>query len=204
MDNQDYLDYGRGYSHSPSHTRKFNPSSDFDFDPDVDLDSSDLNFIGISRNQGVIGNFMDAMDNEESRRDRERIERLLADMMNQQRARARTLTNMEPATSGYKATSMMRSASNASGATRGGRARQRNVEESSIRFNAPDHSAKAKIGGVGVTMDPGEKDELMGLIMTSLRRKLQQAEDEGWMYGGADGLGGIGMGAEYGDDGTYE
>lgn len=199
----EYLEYGRPYSKSPSHSRNFVPSSDFDFDHEVDLDSSDLNFIGISRGQNFIQSFMEAADNDESREGRERIERLLGEMMNKQRAKARTLLASD-FSANNSTLGVTPAATHGLRSTRAGKAVERKLDSGHPRLDVKQPAIEPTLGGVGATMHPAEKDELMGLIMTSLRRKLQQAEEEGWMYGGAEGLGGIGVGADIGADGIYE
>ncbi|OAP56670.1 hypothetical protein AYL99_08782 [Fonsecaea erecta] len=53
--------------------------------------------------------------------------------------------------------------------------------------------AKGKASASAAAMDEddeAEKDELMGLIMGSLRREVAKAEDEAWMFGESLGLGG--------------
>ncbi|EXJ63142.1 hypothetical protein A1O7_03587 [Cladophialophora yegresii CBS 114405] len=100
---------------------------------------------------------LDELDSE--RRDRERIERLLREMMARQRARAK-----------------------------GGKS-----AASSTVAGAEDEDEDEEA--------QEEKEELMGLIMGSLRREVGRAEDEAWMFGGS-----LGMGAMVGRDevGVYD
>lgn len=93
-------------------------------------------------------------------RDRERIERLLAEMMARQRARAK----------GKEA-----------GDVTAGRTRRTAVGRHEEDDDEEDDVAE------------GERQELMGLIMASLRRNVAVAEDEGWMYG--DAKTGVGVGS---------
>ncbi|EXJ75590.1 uncharacterized protein A1O5_00096 [Cladophialophora psammophila CBS 110553] len=83
---------------------------------------------------------------DEERRDRQRIERLLREMMARQRARAK--------------------------------------------------GKIAKVSKVSPSLSPeedeeAEQDELMGLIMGSLRREVARADEEAWMFGEPLGVGGI-------------
>ncbi|KIX94249.1 uncharacterized protein Z520_09959 [Fonsecaea multimorphosa CBS 102226] len=80
---------------------------------------------------------------DEERRDRQRIERLLREMMARQRARAKGKASAS----------------------------------ASAAVDDDDEAA--------------EKDELMGLIMGSLRREVAKAEEEAWMFGEALGIGGM-------------
>jgi hypothetical protein len=89
---------------------------------------------------------LDELDSE--RRDRERIERLLRDMMSRQRARAK-----------------------------GKSAASSTVAAAAAEDEDEDEEAQE------------EKEELMGLIMGSLRREVGRAEEEGWMFGESPGMG---------------
>ncbi|OCT54681.1 hypothetical protein CLCR_02967 [Cladophialophora carrionii] len=107
---------------------------------------------------------LDELDSE--RRDRERIERLLREMMSRQRARAK--------------------GKSAASSTVAGAADEDDDDDDD---DEEEDEAQA------------EKEELMGLIMGSLRREVGRAEDEAWMFGES-----LGMGAMVGRDevGVYD
>ncbi|KIW71649.1 hypothetical protein PV04_03790 [Phialophora macrospora] len=88
---------------------------------------------------------LDELDSE--RRDRERIERLLREMMSRQRARAKG----------------------------------KSAASSTVAAAAEDEDEDEEA--------QEEKEELMGLIMGSLRREVARAEEEGWMFGESPGMG---------------
>lgn len=201
-----------GYVRSPAIHNHLNLQTDFDLDLDHEMDSSELERLGAySQAELGLNNFLD-LNSEDSRRERERIEHLLAEMQARQRARARTVIDPPVSSLSMAADLSFPSAPRAtSRSTLKSSHQPTTTRTRSRRGESPtkvDHSrAQALLtapGGIGPSIDPAEKDELMGLIMTSLRRKLHTAEEEGWMYGGADGLGGIGVGVGGDDMGGYD
>lgn len=114
--------------------------------------------------------------------DYNKIESILSEMQSQQKARARTavlpesmssLSN-DPSTNDSRISARTRgkSRANARGPASGQDGRNSNVPPS-----------RARVGGVGATLKPADKEELLGLIMTSLTRRVHEADQEAWMFG---------------------
>lgn len=125
-----------------------------------------------------------SLEADEERRDRERIERLLREMMGRQRARAKVSSNKS---SSSTVGNDPPSSSSASMAMASNGVKKRGT------LRGQQHDVYAAGEGDGDSEDSeAEREELMGLITASLRREVARAEDEGWMYG--DGGMGIGTG----------
>lgn len=174
---------------------------------------------------------------DQERRDRERIERLLKDMMARQRARAQS-----------KAPSVVSTAntSRASQQLRGGRRRRRdtggnNNNSHNLHTQRRATTPDADIDQAGGYFDhdhvhdhelnpsyrdrrrdrrrhldldgdgdadsdseaEAEREELMGLIVGSLRREVARADDEAWMFGQSSTMG-AGAGAGRDEVGVYD
>jgi len=142
-----------------------------------------------------------ALEADEERRDRERIERLLREMMGRQRARAKVSSNKSStSTIGTDQPSSSSAAMVSNGAKKRGTIRRQghlaagsgrhaNDEDGNNVFSAEDPDSEES---------EAEREELMGLITASLRREVARAEDEGWMYGDS----GMGIGTSW--DGREE
>ena len=97
--------------------------------------------------------------------DFDKIESILSEMQALQKARARTtVPELETPTLGDGVSARTR-----------GKARSRIQEKSDTQ--------RTGIGGVGATLKEEDKDELLGLITTSLRRRVQDADEDAWMFG---------------------
>ncbi|KEF61502.1 uncharacterized protein A1O9_03069 [Exophiala aquamarina CBS 119918] len=145
-----------------------------------------------------------SLEADEERRDRERIERLLRELMGRQRARANINSNKsssstvgnDPPSSSSAARAMASSGLRKHG-TLGGRHQHAGI----TAHNDDDHvvyAAGDEAGAEDSEESEAEREELMGLITASLRREVARAEDEGWMYGDS----GMGMGTGW--DGREE
>lgn len=136
-------------------------------------------------------------------RDLERIERLLGEMQAQQRAKARAAPTQQDSSENPAQHVLP---PNSSVTTRPNRGKGREGAKQTGGLNVLPTSkgeTMPPLGGVGATLDPIEKDEILGLIMTSLRKKVQLADEEGWMFGSEVG---DGPGGYFGRNeiGTYE
>lgn len=137
--------------------------------------------------------------------DYDKIESILSEMQTLQKARARTAALPESMFS--QSLDTPTSDSRVSARTRGkSRAAIRNpVADSDLRSNNISPT-KPRVGGVGATLKPADKDELLGLIMTSLNRRVQEADDDAWIFGGPSESGAnnfVGVGSfAYGREGA--
>lgn len=144
---------------------------------ELDLHSSSL--IGpISSQQSRLHELIDASTGAGDYRDFEKIESILSEMQSQQKARARAAIIPESLSSLSLDTA---SESGVSARTRG---KARAITRSQIEQNKSSKSGNhVRVGGVGATLSPADKDELLGLIMTSLSRRVVEADEEAWMFG---------------------
>jgi hypothetical protein len=147
-----------------------------------------------------------SLEADEERRDRERIERMLREMMARQRARAKVTTNKTSSSTvgdgppSSSSAAMVSSGVKKRGTLRGqhrlaGSRRHRHVD-----IDHDDNDDEDVYAAVDADSEESEaeREELMGLITASLRREVVRAEDEGWMYGDS------GMGMGMGWDGREE
>lgn len=105
----------------------------------------------------------------------EKIEDILSEMQRQQKARARTIPESSSSLSLETPTD-----GGVSARTRGkSRANPRQIAQSK---QSRDES-RPWIGGVGATINTADKDELLGLIMTSLSRRVHEADEDAWTFG---------------------
>lgn len=150
---------------------------------DLDLHSSSL--VGLPSQQARLHDLIDTAASGSEYRDYEKIESILSEMQSQQKARARTAATL-PAPDGSLDTP---SDPGVSARTRG---KARATTRSQARSSTSDYSTRGsqdqdhnapRTGGVGATLKPEDKDELLGLIMMSLRKRLQQADEDAWMFG---------------------
>lgn len=153
-----------------------------------------------------------SLEADEERRDRERIERLLREMMARQRARAKMGAHkLTPSHVGDGPPSSSSAANVSNGVKKHGtlrgtqqqHGRSRRYRNPSLMENEDDkHSDDDDEVYAAEDADSeeseAEREELMGLITASLRREVARAEDEGWMYGDS------GMGVGMGWDGREE
>lgn len=128
--------------------------------------------------------------------DYDKIESILSEMQSQQKARARTAA--APGFTSLPSIDTPTADSRISARTRGkSRAATHGVTaEPNGRSNNTSPS-KPRVGGVGATLKSADKDELLGLIMTSLSRRVQEADEDSWIFGathnpGADSFVGAG------------
>ncbi|KAK5064955.1 hypothetical protein LTR84_000789 [Exophiala bonariae] len=160
-----------------------------------------------------------SLEADEERRDRERIERMLREMMARQRARAKLGTTHKPSSTNMVGDGPP-SGSSAVNVSSGG-VRKRSTHQHHGRGQRHRHMSPLENGGGDEHDDEdhelyaaedadseeseAEREELMGLITASLRREVARAEDEGWMYGDSGmGVGGGWDGREEGLVGGYE
>ena len=108
--------------------------------------------------------------------DYEKIESILSEMQSQQKARAKSTVLPVSTSSG----SFETPTDGVSARTRGkARATPRLQEQLQSRSS----DIQSRVGGVGATLNPADKDELLGLIMTGLSKKVQEADEDAWMFG---------------------
>lgn len=131
---------------------------------------------------------------DEERRDRERIEKLLRDMMARQRARAKGQGPASIPAGGSRAGVVERRANRA-------RLRRQHMSEIEVEVGVDhdgylddhdtEHGSSPGYGARGhdrAAESEAEKEELMGLITSSLRREVARAEHEGWMFGDSSAI----------------
>lgn len=152
---------------------------------DIELHSSSLLGGHASREQ-KLHKLIDTSGPGTDYRDYEKIESILSEMQSQQRAKAKTAILPEsssshsfetPGDSGVSA----RTRGKARATTKQADPRQNISTEGSVR-----------VGGVGASLDPADKNELLSLIMSSLSKRVQEADEDAWMFGdertGANGM----------------
>lgn len=153
-----------------------------------------------------------SLEADEERRDRERIERLLREMMARQRARAKMGTHKPTMSNLGDGPPSSSSAANVSNGVRkhgslrgtqqqhGGSRRHRDLSpmENGDDEHTDDDDEIYAVEDAESEESEAEREELMGLITASLRREVARAEEEGWMYGDS------GMGVGMGWDGREE
>ncbi|KAK5076556.1 hypothetical protein LTR51_002238 [Lithohypha guttulata] len=110
-------------------------------------------------------------------RDYEKIESILSEMQSQQRAKARTAVLPDSSSS----LSLETPPENGVSARTRGKARITTKGQAEQRHNKA--GSLPRMGGVGATLNSADKDELLGLIMTSLSKRVQEADEEAWMFG---------------------
>ena len=122
-----------------------------------------------------------------SRLDRERIERMLREMMARQRARANA-----------SATATATAARHGKGVAHPPREQTRAHDEIDEAHSFASHEDSHPEDSEDDQEDDGddqpqdsEEEELMGLIMGSLRREVVRAEDETWMFGESSSMGAL-------------
>lgn len=114
--------------------------------------------------------------------DYDKIESILSEMQTLQKARARTAVLPESILSQSLETPI--TDSRVSARTRGkSRVATRSATAEPDPGSCTTSPTKPRVGGVGATLKPADKDELLGLIMTSLSRRVQEADDDAWMFG---------------------
>lgn len=152
---------------------------------ELELHSSSL-LGGSSSQQQKLHKLIDTSGSGADYRDYEKIESILSEMQSQQRAKARAAILPESLSSNSFETP---NESGISGRTRGkARATTRQIDS---RQNV-NGKGSTRTGGVGATLDPADKDELLSLIMSSLSKRVQEADEDAWMFGdertGANGM----------------
>lgn len=134
---------------------------------DLELHSSSL--VGLPSQASKLHELIDAS----SIGDYEKIESILSEMQSLQKARARTAI--------IETTGMEGSADGISARTRG---KSRATTRSAAEYGkTKSHIDQTRIGGVGAILKQSDKEELLSLIMTSLARKVQEADEDAWMFG---------------------
>lgn len=134
---------------------------------DLDLHSSSIT--GIPPQPNMLHELIDSS----TMGDYEKIESILSEMQSLQKARARTAI--------VENTPMDGSADGISARTRGkSKVPTRSGTEYSKGKGQIDQT---RIGGVGAILKQSDKEELLSLIMTSLARKVQEADEDAWIYG---------------------
>lgn len=121
--------------------------------------------------------------------DYDKIESILSEMQSQQKARARTAAL--PDSISLFSIDTPTTDSRVSARTRGkSRATIRSTPAEPASRSSNTSPTKPRVGGVGATLKPADKDELLGLIMTSLSRRVHEAEEDAWMFGDTYNSGG--------------
>lgn len=171
-------------------------------DPDPDPDHADQSTAAMMR---AAAEDEAALEADEERRDRERIERLLREMMARQRARAKVSTNNASSTVRDSPPSSSSVAMASSGVKKRGTLRGQHRlaggrRHRHIDMDNDDNDDAYAGADADSEESEAEREELMGLITASLRREVVRAEDEGWMYGDS----GMGTGTGMGWDGREE
>jgi len=113
--------------------------------------------------------------------DYSKIEDILSEMQRQQKARAKT-AHMPESSSSLMLDTPTDGGGGVSARTRG-KSRANPRGQATGQNKQPHDDTRPRIGGVGATIKPADKDELLGLIMTSLSRRLQEADEDAWMFG---------------------
>ena len=161
------------------------PSSQYE----LDMHSSSI--VGMTAQQSRLH---DIIDTSGVRIDLPKVQSILLEMQTQQKARART-TNLPD----YTPSSTIHLAMDGVSARTRGKARTVNkMQPTDSRLS--DQDSRPRVGGIAATLDPADKDELLSAIMTGLSRRVQQADEEAWMFGderssanASSGLGGFGF-----------
>lgn len=152
---------------------------------DADLHPSSL-LGGHSSHQQKLHQLIDTSGGGADYRDYEKIESILSEMQSQQRAKARAANLPESSSSSSFETP---NDTAIAGRTRG-KART-TTKQPELRQDL-NVEACSRVGGVGATLDSADKNELLGLIMTSLSKRVQEADENAWMFGdersGAHGM----------------
>ncbi|KAK6370720.1 hypothetical protein LTR64_005964 [Lithohypha guttulata] len=143
---------------------------------DLDLHSSSL-IGGLSSRQTRLHELIDTSADGNDYRDYEKIESILSEMQSQQRAKARTAVLPDSSSS----LSLETPPENGVSARTRGKARITTKGQAEQRHNKA--GSLPRMGGVGATLNSADKDELLGLIMTSLSKRVQEADEEAWMFG---------------------
>ncbi|KAK5944904.1 hypothetical protein PMZ80_002106 [Knufia obscura] len=144
-----------------------------------DLDMHSSSMIGLPPHPGRLHELIDPGPRGGDYRSYEKIEDILSEMQKQQKARARTAVIPESSSSlGFDTPT---DAAGISARTRG-KSRATTCGHPAPSKQMQDDS-RPRIGGVGATINPADKDELLGLIMTSLSRRVQEADEDAWMFG---------------------
>lgn len=144
---------------------------------ELDLHSSSI-IGGISTHQSYLHELIDASAGTGDYRDFEKIESILSEMQSQQKARARTAVMPDTSSS---LTLETPSESVISARTRG---KAKAVARSQSEQNRSNGTGGyPRVGGVGATLSPADKDELLGLIMTSLSRRVLESDEDAWIFG---------------------
>lgn len=121
--------------------------------------------------------------------DYDKIESILSEMQSQQKARARTAAL--PDSISLFSIDTPTTDSRVSARTRGkSRATIRSTPAELASRSSNTSPTKPRVGGVGATLKPADKDQLLGLIMTSLSRRVHEAEEDAWMFGDTYNSGG--------------
>lgn len=148
---------------------------------DLDLHSSSM--LGMhpqSQSQpGRLHELIDPGPNGTDYTDYTKIEDILSEMQRQQKARAKTAHIPESSSSFSLDTPT--DGGGVSARTRG--KSRANPRGQASPTKQPQDETKPRIGGVGATIKPADKDQLLGLIMTSLSRRVQEADENAWMFG---------------------
>lgn len=132
--------------------------------------------IGLSA-EGV--RFYELIDQSASHIDLSKVQSILSEMQSQQKARARTTILPELTATASQGIS---SNSGVSARTRG-KAKAVVAKSQVENFRPRDSASKPRLGGIGATIDPADKEELLGAIMAGLSKRVQEADENAWMFG---------------------
>jgi len=191
-DNQDHVDEHATWSRPRAHEMALTNQHD------LDLHSSSL--IAPSSQPSKLHELIDPFTGS----DYEKIESILSEMQSLQKARARTAIVETTTTT---STSTMDNTPNMDGisARTRGKSRATTTRSGPIdqNKNKVSSTSQTRVGGVGAILKPADKEELLSLIMTSLARNIQEADEQAWMFGagGSGAGGGLGSNTSYGRDG---
>lgn len=185
-EDSDDLEDGQGpsHEHSTAWRRMGPPEYANPSQHDLDLHSSSM--LGMhSQPQSQPGRLHELIDPGPSGADYtdySKIEDILSEMQRQQKARAKTAHIPESSSSLLLDTPTDGGGGGVSARTRG-KSRANPHGQATGQNKQPHDATRSRIGGVGATIKPADKDELLGLIMTSLSRRVQEANEDAWMFG---------------------
>lgn len=122
--------------------------------------------------------FYELIDQSDAHIDLPKVQSILSEMQAQQKARARSTVQPDLTASAAMGTP---SYTGVSARTRGkAKAVSRSQGEA---FRPYESASKPRLGGIGASLDPVDKEELLGAIMAGLSRRVQEAEENAWMFG---------------------
>lgn len=145
----------------------YNPTH---IEPEISSSSIGLSVEGVR--------FYELMDQSASHIDLSKVQSILSEMQSQQKSRARTTILPDQNSSTLQGIIIN---SGVSARTRG--KAKAVVKPQMENFRPYDSASKPRLGGIGATLDPNDKEELLSAIMAGLSKRIQEAEENAWMFG---------------------